>query len=66
MVLSRYIVSVETPGSKDSSKDGPFSLAQAGTTAWLPLSPVQPVTSMQVPLMNLFQSENKQLLTAKV
>ncbi|KAK9917041.1 hypothetical protein WJX75_000269 [Coccomyxa subellipsoidea] len=49
VVLSRYIVSVETPGSKDSSKDGPFSLAQAGTTAWLPLSPVQPVTSMQVP-----------------
>ena len=44
IVLARYIVAVEVPGSKDA----PFRLAQAGGAAWLPLSPVQPIVSMQV------------------
>ncbi|BDA48624.1 hypothetical protein COCOBI_12-3050 [Coccomyxa sp. Obi] len=45
VVLARYITAVEVPGSKDA----PFRLAQAGGSAWLPLSPVQPIVSMQVP-----------------
>jgi len=47
VVLARYITSVEVPGSKDA----PFKMAQAGTAAWLPLSPVQPVAHMQVLLL---------------
>ena len=44
VVLARYIIAVEVPDSKEA----PFRLAQAGGAAWLPLSPVQPIVSMQV------------------
>ncbi len=56
VVLARYVVSVETPGSKD----GAYSLAQAGTSAWLPLSPVQPLVSMQV-CHDLMQDKSRKL-----
>ena len=43
-MLARYITVLEQPGNKDA----PVAPAQAGSAAWLPLSPVQPAAPLQV------------------
>ena len=48
-VLARYVTAVENPRGRDL----PFTPAQPGSAAWLPLSPVQPAASMQVSCMSL-------------